>query len=133
MLSVIGDAAVSFVISLLSGMGVGSAGLLVVWLTEVDGVAQVTAQGINLIFFIFSASAAALKYIRRPTLDRQSIFILIPTAIAGAIFGSLAVGSLDPTLLRRIFGVGLVLVGSVTLLRTFMPHRRRADAKKRKI
>ena len=48
----------AFLIAILSGMGVGSAGLLVVYLTMVLGAPQLTAQGINLLFFLPSALIA---------------------------------------------------------------------------
>ena len=47
------DIIVFFIIATLSGMGVGSAGLLVVWLTVFDSVPQLAAQGLNLFFFLF--------------------------------------------------------------------------------
>ena len=40
---------VVFLIAVLSGMGVGSAGLLVAYLTAFADVPQITAQGINLL------------------------------------------------------------------------------------
>ena len=46
------NAVTSFLIAVLSGLGVGSGGLLVIYLTLVEKVPQLTAQGTNLIFFI---------------------------------------------------------------------------------
>ena len=54
-----------FIIATLSGMGVGSAGLLVVWLTVFDSVPQLAAQGLNLFFFLFSSSASLLIHVKR--------------------------------------------------------------------
>ena len=48
----------SFGVAILSGLGVGSAGLLVVFLTAVLQVPQLTAQGMNLVFFLFSSGSA---------------------------------------------------------------------------
>ena len=49
---------VTLIVALLAGLGVGSAGLFMTWLTLVEKVPQLTAQGINLIFFIFSSGSA---------------------------------------------------------------------------
>ena len=56
---VVVDILASLLIAVLSGMGVGSGGLLVTDLTLVHGTPQLSAQYLNLLFFIF-ASAASL-------------------------------------------------------------------------
>ena len=47
-------AAVALFIAILSGLGVGSGGLFVIWLTSVYGVSAPQARGMNLLFFVFS-------------------------------------------------------------------------------
>ena len=47
------DILVSFLIATLSGLGIGSGGLLVIYLTLLDGMPQLRAQGVNLVFFSF--------------------------------------------------------------------------------
>ena len=47
-------ALVSFFIAVLSGLGVGSGGLFVIWLTAAYGVSATQARGMNLLFFVFS-------------------------------------------------------------------------------
>ena len=42
-------------VAVLSGMGVGSGGLLVVYLTLAAGMQQAPAQALNLFFFLFAA------------------------------------------------------------------------------
>ena len=44
----------SFLIAALSGLGVGGGGLFVVFLALFTEIPQITAQGINLLFFLFS-------------------------------------------------------------------------------
>ena len=46
---------VAFFIAILSGLGVGSGGLLVIWLTMVEGMDAIGARGLNLLFFVFTA------------------------------------------------------------------------------
>ena len=58
------DFLVSCGVALLSGLGVGSGGLLVVFLTEYRAVGQLFAQGVNLIFFIFSSGASTAVNLR---------------------------------------------------------------------
>ena len=51
----------SFVIALLTGLGVGGGGLFVVFLNMFTDIPQIKVQGINLLFFIFSASSAVME------------------------------------------------------------------------
>ena len=57
------DFLVSCGVALLSGLGVGSGGLLVVFLTKYREIGQLFAQGVNLIFFIFSSGASTAVYV----------------------------------------------------------------------
>ncbi len=118
------DLLAALAIAVLSGMGVGSGGLLVIYLTLIRDAPQLTAQGINLLFYLFSAGASLFVHIRRRDLRPGLIALLALSGIAGAYFGSSLAPSLDPTLLRRLFGGMLVLSGSIILLR-------RSDAPKR--
>ena len=49
------DTVVAFFASALAAMGVGGGGLLVIYLTLVRATEQISAQGINLFFFLFSS------------------------------------------------------------------------------
>ena len=53
---------VTFAVALLSGMGVGSAGLLVTYLALVLGMPQLQAQGLNLLFFLQQYPLNLLEY-----------------------------------------------------------------------
>ena len=46
---------VALITSVLSGLGIGGGGLLVIYLAFFTDTPQITAQGINLLFFIFSS------------------------------------------------------------------------------
>ena len=51
------DVIASFIIALLSGMGIGSGGLFVIYLTFMTNADQLSAQGANLLFFLFSSDS----------------------------------------------------------------------------
>ena len=51
--------------AVLSGLGIGSAGLFVLYLTFVAGYSQPEAQALNLLFFLLSAGASLLLHVRR--------------------------------------------------------------------
>lgn len=116
-MTVVLDILVSLTVGCLAGLGVGSGGLLILYLTEVDGLGQLSAQGVNLAVFGFALGAALLVHLSR---RRISIPILLFVAVfgaAGALAGSLLAGVTSPDHLRAGLGVLLVLMGSFALFR----------------
>ncbi len=116
-MSLIVTVVAAFFCAVLSGLGVGSAGLFVLYLTMVAGYPQAEAQGLNLLFFLFSAGASLLLHVRERTIPRRIVLFLMVCAIPGALLGCLLVRVLDASLVRRLFGGMLVLTGLPTLLR----------------
>ena len=106
------DFLVSCGVALLSGLGVGSGGLLVVFLTEYRDVGQLFAQGVNLIFFIFSSGASTAVNLRARNICYGAVTVMSVGGTVGAIVGALVASMLDPDLLRIGFGV-MLLVGGV--------------------
>ncbi len=109
------DIIVSFLIALLSGLGVGSGGLLVIYLTLVTNMPQLRAQGINLVFFLFSAGASMLAHLSRRKLIAPLCILLITSGLPGALIGASLATLLPAALLRRLFGAFLVTAGLLTL------------------
>ena len=106
------DFLVSCGVALLSGLGVGSGGLLVVFLTEYRDVGQLFAQGVNLIFFIFSSGASTAVNLRARNICYGAVTVMSVGGMVGAIVGALVASMLNPDLLRIGFGV-MLLVGGV--------------------
>lgn len=102
-------------VGILTGMGVGSAGLFVLYLTGVEGMAQAEAQGLNLIFYLFAAGASLLTNGGKHTVSPRLVRILLLSAVPGALLGSYLAGIMDASLLRRLFGGMLILMGVKTL------------------
>ena len=107
----------AFAAALLSGMGVGSAGLFILYLTLVAGYPQPQAQALNLLFFILSAGSAMLCHIRTRRIPKKSVAFLILCALPGAVLGSYLAKVLDATLLRKLFGAMLILTGMPAFFR----------------
>jgi uncharacterized membrane protein YfcA len=111
----------AFLSAVLSGLGVGSAGLFVLYLTLVAGYAQPEAQSLNLLFFLLSAGAALLLHVRDRKIPLRVVLFLIACALPGALAGSFLVRALDATVIRRLFGGMLVVTGIPNLLRRERP------------
>ena len=113
------------VLGTLAGLGVGGGTLLVLWLTLVLHMDQQQARIINLLFFIPCAVISTLIRRKQGTVDLKA---LLPGIIAGCI--SAAVFSiigrrLDLTIIKKLFGILLLLTGIKELL--YKPNQRRRN------
>ncbi len=105
------------VAGVLSGLGIGSAGLFVLYLTLVLDMGQVQAQGLNLLFFIMSAGASLFFHIGKRHIPWRVVGFLVICALPGAVLGTYLVSVWDTLLIRRLFGVMLTVSGSMALFR----------------
>ena len=101
-------------IAILSGLGVGSGGLLVIWLTAI-GVDAQSARALNLLFFVFSASASFILHFLKGRIKLPLVALLSVAACVGTALGFFVGDSLSPDALRKIFGVMLTSSGGYTL------------------
>ena len=106
-----------FAVALLSGLGIGSAGLPVLYLTLVQKLPQLTSQALNLIFFLFSSGAALLVHLLRTPLLVGAILLMLPAGIVGSLLGTAIAEWMPQELLRTLFGVFLIITGSVGLFK----------------
>ena len=107
--------AMATLIALLSGIGIGSGGLLVIWLTMIEGIDAETARGLNLLFFVFSASAALLVHLLKGRVKPKLVAKLSLMSCIGTLGGVYVGARINPLLLRKIFGAMLLLSGIYTL------------------
>ncbi len=103
------------VAGVLSGLGVGSAGVFVLYLTLVVNYGQREAQALNLLFFFFSAGAAMLLHVRRRRIPWRTVGALVLAALPGALCGVLLARTLDAGIIRRLFGGMLAITGALSL------------------
>lgn len=95
----------------LSAWGVGGGTLLLLVMTLFLGVDQRTAQGINLLFFLPTAISALVCHWKNGYLDKPTLKAAVPPAVILALAGAWAATALDVELLRKPFGVYLLLSG----------------------
>ena len=97
--------------SVISAWGVGGGTLLLLVMTLFLGVDQRTAQGVNLLFFLPTAASALACHAKGGYLDKPTLKSAVPAAVAAALAGAWVSNSLDVEILRRPFGVYLLLSG----------------------
>ena len=82
-----------------------------VWMTAVAGLAQKTAQGINLLYFLPTSLGALIFHIKNKMICWNAV---IPAALGGCMTAAAAAwlsASLDAGLLRKLFGFFLLFIG----------------------
>ena len=94
---------------LISAWGVGGGTLLLLVMTLFLGVEQRTAQGINLLFFLPTAASALWCHWKGGFLDKPTLKAAVPFALAAALAGAWMATAMDTGVLRKPFGVYLLL------------------------
>lgn len=105
--------------SALAGMGVGGGGLLVIYLTLVQGTEQLTAQGINLAFFLAGTVPALIFHITKRRINYPLVLTLGLLGSAGTFLGAALAGAIGGALLQKAFG-GLLLLTGLKALFSFV-------------
>ena len=111
------------VLGFLAGMGVGGGSLLILWLTLVLGADQTAARGINLLFFLPASAICCVFRIRQGKLDLKKCLPAILSGCTAAVLGSLIAARVDTELLRKPFGILLLVTGLREL--SYRSQRRR--------
>ena len=95
----------------LSGLGIGGGSLLILWLTLVLDVELEIARGINLMFFIPSAVISSFFRYRQGQLSLKTILPALVTGILSAILLSILGSGIDTDVLKKPFGILLLVTG----------------------
>ena len=110
-------ALVGFFTGILSAWGIGGGTLLLLVMTLFFGVDQAAAQGVNLLYFLPTAAMGLIWHRQNGLLDKTLLRHTVPWALVTAAAASWAATALDVTLLRRPFGIFLLIAAAVTLRR----------------
>lgn len=102
---------------IISGMGIGGGAILIPALVFLFAIDQHAAQGINLVFFIPTAVIALVIHIRNKKVDFGTAWPIVVGGLAGAFFGARMAVSMESAVLRKWFGVFLLLMGAYEALR----------------
>ena len=113
---------IAFFISILSGLGVGGGGLLVIYLALFTNTPQLSVQGINLAFFLFSASASLTVHLTKRKIFLGAVTLMSLFGIAGALAGSYLSNYIEESLLRKGFGMMLIFSGIISIFKAEKNH-----------
>ena len=105
------------VTGVLSGYGVGGGSLLLVYMTAFAGLDQRLAQGINLLYFLPTAAAALPAHFKNGYVEKPALRPAVCAGLLAAALGAWAASSVDAGLLKKCFGVFLLVIGLRELFR----------------
>ena len=103
--------AVGLVLGILAGLGTGGGSLLLLWLTLIQGIDSEIARTVNLLFFLTSAGIVSILRLKK---GKLSIRKILPGILAGCVAAagfSILGRYLDTSLLKKAFGVLLIVTG----------------------
>lgn len=103
-----------FFTGILSAWGIGGGTLLLLVMSLFLGVDQITAQGINLLYFLPTAAMALVQHRKNGLLDMPVLGGAIPWGLPAAALGAFLATAADVAALKKPFGVFLLVAGLYT-------------------
>lgn len=102
---------IAILLSFLSGLGTGGGSLLMLWLTVVLQFPLDRARVINLMFFIPCALLASAFRWKQAHLHLGKLIPAVLAGCAGAYAGTMLSHNIDTVMLRKLFGILLLITG----------------------
>jgi uncharacterized membrane protein YfcA len=98
-------------------MGIGGGVVLIPAVSIFISMKQQAAQGMNLVYFIPTAAIALTTHIKNKSVNIKKSVPLIVFGIIGAFIGAKLAVSLQPILLKKVFGCFLLIMGFIELFK----------------
>lgn len=104
------DTIAGFICGIISGFGIGGGTLLVIYMTNLAGIAQSAAQGINLIYFLPTSAGALYSHFKRKLIHPMVVWSIL-AGMATTAIGAYTATILQSGLLEKAYGLFLLYVG----------------------
>lgn len=111
------DTVAAILSAIISSMGLGGGGVLILYLTLFKETPQLYAQGLNLLFFVPCAITSLIIYAKSKMLKPKVLLPLIGGGLIGVFAGRYLLDIISPFYLRAAFAVFLIVVGAFTVFR----------------
>ena len=115
---------IGIISGIVSGTGMGGGTILIFLLSFILGIEQHTAQATNLIFFIPTSIVAIIVNFKNKNIDIKQAIIISIFGVLGAIAGSFVANYLSSEILRKVFGVFLLIVGCIEIKKGLCDHKK---------
>ncbi|EMJ5760423.1 sulfite exporter TauE/SafE family protein [Clostridioides difficile] len=104
-------ALIGFFAGIIGGMGMGGGTILIPALVLLAGIDTKIAQSVNLLSSIPMTLIALAIHIKNKNVIFKLVIPIVVFGVLGAVFGSLLANYLSSDILKKIFGIFLLLVG----------------------
>ncbi|EQE57063.1 sulfite exporter TauE/SafE family protein [Clostridioides difficile] len=104
-------ALIGFFAGIIGGMGMGGGTILIPALVLLAGIDTKIAQSVNLLSSIPMTLIALVIHIKNKNVIFKLVIPIAVFGVLGAVFGSLLANYLSSDILKKIFGIFLLLVG----------------------
>lgn len=116
---------VGFIAAVISAMGMGGGGILLIYLSAFTNTPQLKAQGINLIYFIPIAIVSLIFHVKNGFLKKKVALFMIISAVPAAVLGAFLSGNIDQDLLRKGLALFLLFLGLKEIITSFKKKEKR--------
>lgn len=106
-----------FVSAIISSMGLGGGGILILYLSLVKNTEQLLAQGTNLLFFVPCAVTALCIYVKNKLIKFAIIIPIIFGGLVGIFIGYFLIKYINPAYIKKAFAVMLIISGIISLFK----------------
>ena len=93
-----------------SGTGMGGGTILILILSVFLGIDQHVAQATNLIFFVPTSITAIITTMKEKLINWEIGILVAISGVIGAIFGAKISVNMDVNILKKYFGIFLILI-----------------------
>ena len=124
---------IGIIAGIIGGLGMGGGTILILLLTIFLNIEQNIAQGSNVIFFIPTAIAATLIFIKNKKINFKLAIPICIWGLVGAFIGASIASNIKVNILRDWFGIFLILIAigqSYSLYYKYRKEKNRNNIKK---
>ena len=108
------DIAAIIICAAISSMGLGGGGVLLLYLSLFKDMPPLSAQGLNLFYFIPASICSLIIYIKKGLIDFKAVLPMLAGSFAGVFIGKRFLSVIPPEIFRTIFAVFLTVTGALT-------------------
>lgn len=115
---------IGFIAGVVSGLGMGGGTVLILLLSLFLGIEQHIAQATNVIFFVPTAIAAIFMFIKNKNIKFKVGLPICICGIIGAFIGSNIAIRMDVRILKKCFGVFLIIIAIYEIYSLYNMYRK---------
>ena len=117
------DMLAAFLVSVLTGMGMGSAGLMVIYFSAVRNFQQLEAQGANMLLFIASTLFSLVLQISQKLIRWKTVILITLAGCVGTFIGFKVAKGIDGESVKRYFAMLLIVSGLISIVKIAKDRR----------